>query len=868
MASMDIEKIIQDLNRRFAIPLPEYYRRHIIFWYDEDKEFEDKLEDIQLDHADLVIHNKSNTFEVKRLLSDEGTNKNYLVYEPVSYDRPDDDWLLDIKLYSEEFRADLISIWMDEMGIVSSLDMRKWVKQYRKYFNAKSRRSKITEMDNKPQNPVQLHKAVLAAICGLKEADPSKIIETVFQGGMDKTENKVYQSIVEYSADQAFWAMIYQGTGYSEEEKDIGQLAIHMLLTAATRTMDEDQLKGLEPFYSVQHQAYCYDFISDWLRSSDSQQIYEIARYVEEEVRLVQRFNQMNIADLLDTECFPCINEIILKKQMSDVSNQLISLEQIRKIIEKRRMCVWYDYFKHFYEGLAQVANMQEFYKAHAAGFHLAQSRDLWKNYTEDFYKMDQYYRLFHLCFQKSLERTNLILDDSFKQVVTYVEGLYSHWFLTELGDQWSTICADDMKEYGRVLEITKQEDFYNTYVKGSENRIFVIISDAMRYEVAQSLSEDLTRETKCQVELNSMQSTFPSITKCGMAALLPHEELTGEIKNDSLVILADGMSTTSTNRDMVLKETNKNSVALKYNDLIAMKRAERISCVKGMQVVYIYHDVIDEASHHSDAGVFPACDKAITELKNMVRIIVNEFSGTNIVITSDHGFLYTYSPLKESDKVDKKDFEDNVIEYGRRYAIMEKGSKPEYLLPVKLFNGSTDFEGFAPRENIRIKMSGGGLNFVHGGISLQEMVVPVIQYHYLRNSSMEYKRNKEKYDTKPVQLTLLSSSRKISNMIFNLSFYQKEAVGENREATTYNVYFEDAEGQLISDVTRIIADKTTVQEKDRTFACKFNLKSGKYNRMKKYYLVIADEGGLQKPQQEEFQIDIAFAIDDFDFFS
>ncbi|MCI9161850.1 MAG: hypothetical protein HFG59_01090 [Lachnospiraceae bacterium] len=34
---MDTDKVIQDLNRRFAAPLPEFYQRRIIFWYDEDK---------------------------------------------------------------------------------------------------------------------------------------------------------------------------------------------------------------------------------------------------------------------------------------------------------------------------------------------------------------------------------------------------------------------------------------------------------------------------------------------------------------------------------------------------------------------------------------------------------------------------------------------------------------------------------------------------------------------------------------------------------------------------------------------------------------------------------------------------------------
>ena len=48
---MDTDKVIQDLNRRFAAPLPEFYQRRIIFWYDEDKEFEDKMDEVVLENA-------------------------------------------------------------------------------------------------------------------------------------------------------------------------------------------------------------------------------------------------------------------------------------------------------------------------------------------------------------------------------------------------------------------------------------------------------------------------------------------------------------------------------------------------------------------------------------------------------------------------------------------------------------------------------------------------------------------------------------------------------------------------------------------------------------------------------------------------
>ena len=908
---MDTDKVIQDLNRRFAAPLPEFYQRRIIFWYDKDKEFEDKLDEVVLENAKVIALTGNNAFSVKKLLSVDDLTTNYLVYSPLSYDRPDDNWLLDIELYSEEFRADLISIWMDEMGLASNPAMRKQVKNYRAYFNAKDRRLKISTQNKVPATPAQLHMAVMAAICGLKDAQPNLILRSVFRGGLVLNNNAVYQDFVKYHADGAFWAMVRQGCGFAEEEPDLGRLAIHLLLTAATRTIRQEYLAGLDGFISIPHQAYCYDFISEWLHSDkvnsgevgrqgepvragrcpgaegglgrDIQQLYDVARYVEDEACLRQRFEKLTVDDLVGTECFPCINEVILTKLMTEISDHIIDVDTITGAVEKRRTCAWYEPFENFYDGILQVANMQSFFKEHSAGFHTAEAKGIWKEYTESYYQMDTYYRLFHLSFQKSLETSNILLDDLFKHVVDKVEGIYTHWFLGELGNNWSDVCADELAAYGKVLEVPQQEEFYCSRIKTSDTKVFVIISDAMRYEVAAAMADQLRRETQSKVSLGSMQSIFPSITKFGMAALLPHKELTVELRNDILTVLADGQSTASGYRDKILKSEDPASVALKYNDMIAMKRAERSALVKGMDVVYIYHDTIDEASHTSDTAVFAACDKAISELKNLVRIIVNEFGGTNILITADHGFLYTYSPLTEDDKVGKNEFYDvdresindlkkesakRCVEYGRRYAIMQKGVQPNYLLPVKFLDGKSDFGGFAPRESIRIKMNGGGMNFVHGGISLQEMVVPVIEYHYLRNDSMEYKRNKQKYDTKPVTVNLLSANRKISNMIFSLNFYQKDAVGANREAAAYQVYFTDENGRQISDVQKIIADKTSDNGAERTFRCQFNLKSLKYSNTATYYLVIADEQGLQMPQREPFQIDIAFAVDEFDFFS
>lgn len=866
---MDAITIIQDLNRRFAQPLPEFYERRVIFWYDEDKEFEDSIDELTLDKAKILVLNGHNSYAAKKQLIVDDPRSNYLVYSPVGYEKPENNWLLNIELYSEEFRADLNSIWMDEMGLPATPVLRTQVKGYRKFFNAKDRRSKVAAMSSRINTAAQLHTAVMSVLAGLKQPSPNGIIRTVLSDKLSLNENAVYQSFVTYGAEKPFWVMVAQASGYQPTgTPDLQELIAHIMLTAATRTLRPELLAGLERFISIPNQTWCYDFVTDWLHSDTDGIVYRIARDLEHELRLGSRFAKCEVSDLLNTECFPCINECILADMMAEIVNDTIQAQAITSIVERRRAMIWYDYASCYYESLLQVANMMGFYQNHAAAFHTVGVNEVWKEYTTDFYKMDTYYRNFHLEFQKALHVMNSRLDDGIKAVAEKVEGLYNNWFLSQMSTCWTNTSEADLIAHGGFADIPQLEHFYTEKVKSADTRVFIIVSDAMRYEVAAVLADQLRQETQSKVTLESRQGIFPTITKFGMAALLPHRELSVQQKtNGQLQVLVDGQSSEAGDRDGILKAANPQSIALKYKDIIDMKRADRAALVKGLEVVYIYHDRIDEASHSDDASVFTACEQAIQEIKTLIRIIVNEFGGIRILVTADHGFLYTYSALKEDSKV-SSGLNGKTVEMGRRYVITEKDATAEYLMPVRFLGDKTPYTGFAPRENIRLKMSGAGINFVHGGVSLQEMVVPVIDYRYLRNESKDYRRNREKYDTKPVTVSLISATRKISNMLFALNFYQQEAVGDNRSACNYLAFFRDASGKTISDTVKIIADKTNTNGQERTFRCTFNLKPQQYSNLDTYYLVIQDEEGKQMPIIEEFQIDIAFSVDGFDFFS
>ena len=860
---MAIEDIKKELEQRFAEPLDEFYKRRIIFWNDEDGDFKDEINDLELSNAKVLILSLDNQFESKRILSSLDLDSNYLVYNPIISD-PEHDWFLDIKLYSDEYRADKTSRLMQDLHILNTPELRKEVQRFKGFFNAASRCKVFSSLGQTIDKKSALYMTILSAICGVKEVKPEEIIKAVIADGPD-INNSIKLELLKYNASDLFWSLVSKTTGFKASE-NIDELVNHIILSAISRTTSENVLSGLESKYSSTYSGFCYDLVFNWIHGEDKESFKAVADYVTNNLDFLNRFNKFEINDLQNTDTLYIVDEVILSKLMHQIINNSINADSIVSVVEKRRTSAWYDDYSYFYEGIYQVALMKKFHEEHNSSFHHVTAKDMWEAYTNDYYQMDALYREFHIAFSTCLQTIHPSLDDSFKDLADYVEKEYKNWYLDKLASNWNNVIETDLKETGRFKGIPGQVDFYQDVVKRIDGKVFVIISDAMRYDVAYSLAKQLEIETKADVDISSRQGIFPTITKYGMAALLPHKKLEAVENNQTTKVLVDGNPSEMSDRDGILKSYSENSVALKYKDIITMKRDERRTATKGKDIIYIYHDTIDASSHNDETSVFDACDKAINEIKNLVNVICSELNGLNVIITSDHGFLYTYQQLDESDKMERSSFKKDIIEQGRRYVITNDKADPDFLMSVKGIYNDSNMLGFAPRENIRVK-GAGGINFVHGGVSLQEICVPVIKYKYLRSGYKAYRINKDKYDTKPVSIALLSSNRKISNMIFNLSFYQKDAVKDNFVACTYNVHIEDSIGNVVSDTQKIIADKASTVAKDREFKCTFNLKSQKFSNTETYYLVIADEAGVQIPVKEEIQIDIAMAIDEFDFF-
>lgn len=858
------ETIKLRLAERFAAPLSEFHKRRIVFWHDEDGEFADGVEELVLPGVTIVKLTGTNNFAVKKLLSADDLTGDYLVYDPLSYEKDQhDDWLLDIKLYSEDFRADLVSLQMEELLVEPSSAMRKTMKLYAKFLDNKDRKAKLRRIGRTYQTPLQLHIDIMTVLCGINGGSAQDVIIAILSAGLEKESNNTLINIEKFGNIEAFWQLVQKYTGYqNNDDRPLSELAAHILITALSQTMPASALRGLERFVSDSNKAYCYQLVHEWQRGDGSGDLEEICHYVERELRLADRFDKTEISILLKSDTFPAINESILKRYFKEITENVIKAPDIIGAVENRRTAAWYVLTEDYLESLYYIAKMQEFYLSHIDGFHIVEPAKVWKLYTTDAYEMDSHYRHFHFCFGNTLKSPNALLEDTLKKCSDVVEGLYREWFLKQLNFAWTKAIASDLESLGYVSEINEQRRFYNRYVSpnvSKGNRVFVVISDALRYEVAAELSETLSHATKGKASLEAVQAVFPSITKFGMAALLPGKEMSA---NEKIDVFVDGNPAASTvQRGTILNAANPDSVAVTYKELLQMKKQERRDLVAGKEIIYVYHNAIDAIGDKAptETKVFEACNDAIDELTAIVKIIVNDLSGVNILITADHGFLYTYKPLEESQKISKQTFSGDILELGRRYALVSPETNADYLLSVKTERtiGGEPMKGYAPQDTVRIKVQGGGENYVHGGISMQEMVVPVIVYKGMRTGYKKY------VEVQNPGLSLISESRKVSNLMFSLDFLQKRSVGDKVQPCNYTLHFADDVGVPVSDFQTVIADRTSRNASDRVFRVRFTLKQTQYNKNKLYRLVIAND--TDAPEEVEFRIDIAFA-DDFGF--
>jgi len=848
---MNLDEIKNLLEKEFNAKTEGVKERHIIFWYDANADFVENIDNLELNNAKIWKLNDNNNFKTKYQLEVEDTKSNYLIYSSQPMPAKKENWLLDTFKYSQEFTADKITLIMRDFDIEDEY-MRPAFKKYEKFFNNKQRYRRLKDYKIKNYDHENLDIAIFSALAKLKAPNLERAVKELLKDVLNE-ENELLERINKFGDIDSVWDLISKRYGFVHENKSLKELMLMFLITNIRSNIKMKLPENWQNLLSTE-EANCVVFISNWMNHAKDYKDYDQkADMLQDELNIKEYLNKWDINDFLECESFRAFDEVIIDKMVENLTNGLDGVNNYKEIISVRRTKHWYKYFANTYKAIEAAIDLFML-KKEIGYIPQLKAREFFDEYQKKYYKFDKAYRHFYLAYDQAEDKSIL------SELKERVENLYSTWFIQELSIKFSNSLEE--KETWPIKSLNQQKNFYDKFIKSlvaKGERPFVIISDAFRYEAAQELNEQLQKEFKSPTKLMACQGSIPSDTSLGMASLLPNNKI--NIDNNSNKIFVDDMPTDSSkNRAKLLNSVVENSVVLSAKDLLQMTRDEMREVIFDTNLVYIYHDLIDTMgeNHQTEQKVFDAVNDTFEELKSLINSLKNNVSATNIFITADHGFIYRKRKLEASDKT-KHNTKDSNKE-SKRYLVNDNKEVVDGALTFSLNYLSEDNDLYVsvPKGANRFMTRGGNLNYVHGGSSLQEIVLPIIKFKYDR---------KGKYKASKVDLKITNISRKITNRIFRLEFFQTDPTSEKMLPRKVLAYFVDEENNKISDENTIIADSKEEDAKKRNYTEKFTLKNQEYDENKDYYLVLEDQDESVEKIYDRIAFKISLAItNDFGF--
>lgn len=836
MDNIDYEQAKEQLTKIFNTNIGH---RHIVFWYDAPKNFLEDVKNDSFDNAKILIY-ENNPFTIKTILEIEDKDSNYLVYVPYEKPKAAENWLIDTTLYSEEYYADTVALTMRKLNLISNA-LRGVVERHIAFFNAQYRidaLGKIVDINDELSSS-ELELGMMSALVKNNYNRIDYILKEIIFDDLEDGEK--YKLLDKYGFKEFFWNLVSEKYSYSGIES-VKELRHSFLLTALSKKVDISITTPILKNKIIKSNTEECEIFVDQILIGDKRYI-DLDKAVWDELRIGELISTKGIESLKSCDTFKEFDEFITKSIITALANGSYDYEAYLRLIKDKRVASkWYPDFEKIYNFILELIN---FYKS--LNVVIEDNQDAEKyihEYCKEYWKVDSAYRHVISAYKDLDEQ-----DDEETKLINDVDNRYETNFLNRLGPVFSKSLKAKEPEYS-FGSVKLSKDFFRSNVdRGNKKKQFVIISDALRYEVGEDLVKAINSKDnfKGKAALNYQMTTLPSITMFGMAALLPNKVLSYENKQ----VLVDDKSTRSTSdRDAILKARSDGYAAIQFDEIYKKTRDELRNYMKDKSLVYIYHDTIDNAGEHDELNVFPSCDKAVEEIVALITKLYNTLQISNYIITSDHGFIYRNKKVEESSKysnISSMGFDD----FSQRYIVVNGQEEVNFTNKFEMnYLGNCNSSVIVPYGYDLFKKSGGGIQYIHGGASLQELITPVITLSEMRS----YVKGET---AEPVKVRLKSVSRRIMNKSFVLTFEQCEKVGDKKTEAHVKVFFMDENQNVISDEKVFIANKTTDNINDRSIDMRFLLKNLDYDRNKRYYLVMKNAD-----TDELLETEIPFVID------
>ncbi len=869
---MDKVHVVEKLSESFQ-------ESRIVFWHDPEGEFAETVSELDVQDVTVMRIDQIGFLEVKKCIEIDEPEEKFLLYATTAEPPVEQDWLLDIRLYSRTFRADRASLLLNELGLTHQ-SLRSHLTKRKAFFKNAERTAKVKKLVQPTDTEEALDWKMLAVLAKASQPTPFAVLTQLFReftepDPIDLTQPpKTLVEIEKFGLDETFWQGIGATFGFAKGENaknPLHDLLLRLFVTDFAGHLRGDLPKSLQHL-SLPEKTNCCVFASQWMRDIQQFQTFRtLSKAVGKELKIKEQIAKLPASAVIDSFTFEETERRVLSALRDTLTTgETFNANDFRDSVRQRRDGVWAQMklgnsdenpYDIAYQALEDALELLLLKEQHADGFTFSTPEAMFEAYAKNLFQFDSHHRR----FLAAADKIELLNWDILKPLRETVTNCYEGWFLDQISANWSSLLDGDgdgaFFNSWKLEGYRNQTEFFARVVqpilrKNPRNKVFVIISDALRYDAAEELTTLLNRQNRVKASITPMLGVVPSYTALGMAALLPHTRLEYDAETGDLQV--DGMLCNSYQDRAKILEHHE-GIALKADDLLQMNQQTSRDAVQGARLVYIYHDRIDAVGDkaQTEKQTPQAVAKAVEELAALVRCVINNLNGSFVFVTADHGFLFQEQALSDQDKSSLAKKPDKAFIAKKRF-ILGHGLKKT----TKAWHGSTrvtagtegETEFWVPKGNNRFHFVGGA-QFVHGGAMLQEITIPLVTIRELEGKSAE------KLTVRKVGVTLLGSSRRVVNNMQKFEFIQTEKVSERNLPVTISVSLRDGEALISNEVTLTFNSESDNMD-ERKRVAKIVLKKGAYDKKKEYHLVVRDVETEIELERFTFSIDLAITND------
>lgn len=779
--------------------LTRLFERHrIVFWYDAKRELRAEFEALALPGVEK-IELRNNQFGVKHRILRQEPRQKFLLYHAGPPPADADNWLLDVQLAHAEFRADQAALWLAELGL--GFEFASLAADHAEFFRSARRRQALRQTLQAGDTAGQIRLKMLA-ICANAEPRLDEVLEALLGELAEGREEKI--RLVQRAGLAGFlWQQVERAYGYTSPAPGVRDFAIELFKSCYAAGLGEPARLGNDAVV----------FMRRWKNTVSHQTAFEtLSADCSAILGIENDLHGRELGSLVELDLFEAIERKILGDLIGAVAQRTLAPAAVEQIVRRRRQSHWQPRYQHLVETIDHAARFLA--GLDTLDLTVRSLEDGVAQYSRTWYAFDQHYR-------KCIHHANRAGQPTLlAPLLDQVEKRYSNHFLLKLNNAWQA--QVDACTRWDAPGVRLQQTFYESQVGGflrKGNKVFVVISDALRYEVADELLRLIRQEDRYEATLEPALAMLPSFTQLGMAALLPHQRLA--IAPDGASVLVDGVSSQGTEqRRKILEQASAGkATAIQAADLLRLGKEESRARIRDYDAVYVYHNRIDATGdkRETEGQVFEAVEATLEELVRIVKKLANA-NANNILVTADHGFIYQNQVLDDSDFAAEEPQGQEIVQRNRRFVLghglRETGSFKKLTGPAA--GRADDLELLLPKSINRLRVSGAGSRYVHGGAALQEVVIPVLQINKKRQS-----------DLGQVSIEILrSAGTTITTGQLGVTFYQSEAVADKLQPRTLRAGIYTAAGQLISDRHELRFDSAAENPRERETVVRFVLTS------------------------------------------